>query len=546
MVFLPIMLGMLFFLIYNYNGDKFLAFGITSIVWCVEVFSLICLRSSQGLAYFPYFYFLLFLLFHVYQSAFSDHGFVYVALTVVWCFILHLMVFFWHRYELPALMLGAVTIDRPRMNASVNTNVESNANNTNTNHRYPDHDSNNNSNSNNSDRNSNNDNHRDPSVDNFYTGGGGGAAAPSVLSVSSNRSHSQQQPQHDGHSSSDNGRNDATTLAQHQDHHQQQQVVLRNGSSGKSIDENNQFTVPLHLTGRNTAGGGATFLPSSQSFLSTASSRRTWGLYQHNQEDDGSTGSHLYFMGGEAVVHQQTTSTRDNSNSNSNGDLSPPVIRRGASFGNEAGDPRNVFISRSESKISLLSSTSDVNHGCGVNANNAFIGLDVPGRGRGDQEEDDDNDDDLVNSITTTENHDAFASLPNDTSMDTIPLSNLSTPQKHSRSNGTSSNGLYNGEGTDNNDNSSSGTAPASVSAEDYAQESGGLQAIFESTLTPRVRNTHHQQAEREGESQYSWAMSKEHHPQLEEQQHRQSSPSNGMPYQRRPPTFPELTRSMK
>ena len=40
-VFVPIMVGMLFFLIEFYSGDRMLAFLVMTIVWCVEVFSVI-------------------------------------------------------------------------------------------------------------------------------------------------------------------------------------------------------------------------------------------------------------------------------------------------------------------------------------------------------------------------------------------------------------------------------------------------------------------------------------------------------------------------
>jgi hypothetical protein len=41
LVFVPIMVGMIFFLIEFYRGDKFLAFMVLSIVWLCEVFSVI-------------------------------------------------------------------------------------------------------------------------------------------------------------------------------------------------------------------------------------------------------------------------------------------------------------------------------------------------------------------------------------------------------------------------------------------------------------------------------------------------------------------------
>ena len=41
LVFVPIMVGMIFFLIEFYGGDKFLAFSVLSMVWICEVFSAI-------------------------------------------------------------------------------------------------------------------------------------------------------------------------------------------------------------------------------------------------------------------------------------------------------------------------------------------------------------------------------------------------------------------------------------------------------------------------------------------------------------------------
>ena len=41
-------------------------------------------------------------------------GFVYIALTSTTCCMVHSMLFFWHRYELPAVALGHVTPAYPR------------------------------------------------------------------------------------------------------------------------------------------------------------------------------------------------------------------------------------------------------------------------------------------------------------------------------------------------------------------------------------------------------------------------------------------------
>ena len=41
LVFVPIMVGVMFFLIEFYGGDKFLAFMVFSVVWVCEVFSIV-------------------------------------------------------------------------------------------------------------------------------------------------------------------------------------------------------------------------------------------------------------------------------------------------------------------------------------------------------------------------------------------------------------------------------------------------------------------------------------------------------------------------
>lgn len=117
LVFVPIMVGMMFFLIEFYGGDKFLAFTVLSIVWVCEVFSVISMRTTQGMQFFPKTFFLLFTLFHVYFFSFP-FGFSYTALASMACFTLHSMLFFWHRYELPAVARGLVTLDAPRMGAA--------------------------------------------------------------------------------------------------------------------------------------------------------------------------------------------------------------------------------------------------------------------------------------------------------------------------------------------------------------------------------------------------------------------------------------------
>jgi hypothetical protein len=91
-------------------------------VFTSSVLIITSLRSWQGMAFFPKIIFLLFCLFHVYHFA-NPFGFGYTALATVALFMLHSMLFFWHRYELPAVARGWVTIDRPRMRISSSSSI---------------------------------------------------------------------------------------------------------------------------------------------------------------------------------------------------------------------------------------------------------------------------------------------------------------------------------------------------------------------------------------------------------------------------------------
>lgn len=69
--------------------------------------------------FFPRIFFLLFCLFHIYLFSYP-FGFSYTALATTVCTMLHSMLFFWHRYELPAIANGFVSPERPRMFLRVN------------------------------------------------------------------------------------------------------------------------------------------------------------------------------------------------------------------------------------------------------------------------------------------------------------------------------------------------------------------------------------------------------------------------------------------
>lgn len=63
-------------------------------------------------------------MFHFYLFIFP-FGFIYLALASSTLCILYSMLFFWHRYELPAVAHGHVTIDNPRLGRSPGRNVQS-------------------------------------------------------------------------------------------------------------------------------------------------------------------------------------------------------------------------------------------------------------------------------------------------------------------------------------------------------------------------------------------------------------------------------------
>ncbi|KMZ69169.1 putative Membralin [Zostera marina] len=101
LVFVPIMIGILFFLFEFYN-DQLLAFLILTLVWLCELFTTVSVRTPSSMKFFPRFFFLYFLMFHIYLFSYT-HGFFYLAFSATAAFMQHLILFFWNRYEVPAL-----------------------------------------------------------------------------------------------------------------------------------------------------------------------------------------------------------------------------------------------------------------------------------------------------------------------------------------------------------------------------------------------------------------------------------------------------------
>jgi hypothetical protein len=88
------------------------------------------LRTVYGIQYFPRTFFLLFAAFHFYYFSFP-HGFAYAALTTAILFMAHSMLFFWHRYELPAVCRGQVQRSLPASPVRYNNNHHNSNHNTN-------------------------------------------------------------------------------------------------------------------------------------------------------------------------------------------------------------------------------------------------------------------------------------------------------------------------------------------------------------------------------------------------------------------------------
>ncbi|KAK1439541.1 hypothetical protein QVD17_05361 [Tagetes erecta] len=101
LVFVPIMIGILFFL-FEFYDDQLLAFMVLILVWLCELFTLISVRTPISMKFFPRFFLLYFLVFHIYFFSYS-HGFSYLALSTTAAFMQHLILYFWNRFEVPAL-----------------------------------------------------------------------------------------------------------------------------------------------------------------------------------------------------------------------------------------------------------------------------------------------------------------------------------------------------------------------------------------------------------------------------------------------------------
>jgi hypothetical protein len=101
LVFVPIMIGILFFL-FEFFDDQLLAFLVLTLVWLCELFTMISVRTPLSTQFFPRFFFLYFMAFHIYFFSYN-YGFSYLAFSTTAAFMQHLVLYFWNRFEIPAL-----------------------------------------------------------------------------------------------------------------------------------------------------------------------------------------------------------------------------------------------------------------------------------------------------------------------------------------------------------------------------------------------------------------------------------------------------------
>ncbi|CAM6105163.1 unnamed protein product [Calypogeia fissa] len=101
LVFVPIMIGILFFL-FEFFDDQLLAFMVLTLVWLCELYTMISVRTPLSMQYFPRFFFLYFMVFHIYFFSYT-YGFSYLAFSATGAFMQHLVLYFWNQFEVPAL-----------------------------------------------------------------------------------------------------------------------------------------------------------------------------------------------------------------------------------------------------------------------------------------------------------------------------------------------------------------------------------------------------------------------------------------------------------
>jgi hypothetical protein len=116
LMFVPVMLGMLFFL-FEFYGDQLLAFAVLLLVWQAEVFSVVSMRTSCSVRIFPRAVATYFAFFHIYFFCFP-FGFTYSVLLASALGLQHAILLLLNRHELQALHMGRISEATPRERGS--------------------------------------------------------------------------------------------------------------------------------------------------------------------------------------------------------------------------------------------------------------------------------------------------------------------------------------------------------------------------------------------------------------------------------------------
>jgi hypothetical protein len=112
LVFVPIMLGVLFFL-FEFFSDQLLAFLVLLSVWACEFWSIVACRTEASLKIFPRVFGLHHAWFYVYYLTYP-FGYQYLCLATSSCGVAAWLFHLWNRFELPALLDGRISAARPR------------------------------------------------------------------------------------------------------------------------------------------------------------------------------------------------------------------------------------------------------------------------------------------------------------------------------------------------------------------------------------------------------------------------------------------------
>jgi len=111
-IFSVVIVGVLL-LVSDLSDDGTMIVMLLFLVYCTELFGLISARTQFTIYFFPRFVFLYIMLYLLYFFSYP-FGFGYFAFIVLIAFVQHLMLFFFVRYEIPAVLYGHIHESHPR------------------------------------------------------------------------------------------------------------------------------------------------------------------------------------------------------------------------------------------------------------------------------------------------------------------------------------------------------------------------------------------------------------------------------------------------